>query len=169
MVARRRLVRYNQIQLQKRPEFRLNHLRSQTSKDHRVNFNPVPTRNTSDVEQLVSEEMTKIRYAEIAKGLSAFLVTPRLETRLWEWQAPHKEYPVWMVAESQKYDYGIAFSDYGFAPDNPWGLVFLSHKGFDADYCWYPTLESAYEDSRLIEEYREAASLAPYSDRMETL
>lgn len=74
--------------------------------------------------------------------------------RTWDWGKPLKVYPVWIVAESSRYDYGIAFSDYGFAPEHSWGLVFLSHRNFDADYCWYPNLEIAYRESRLIEEYQ---------------
>jgi hypothetical protein len=35
------------------------------------------------------------------------------------------------------------------------GLVFLSHRDFDADYCWYSTLEDAHKDSRLLEEHQE--------------
>jgi hypothetical protein len=60
-----------------------------------------------------------------------------------------------VIAESSVYDYGIVFSDYGFAPELPWGLVFSSHSNFDADYNWYPTLEQAYKESRLIEEHDE--------------
>jgi len=36
---------------------------------------------------------------------------------------------------------GLRFQIMVFAPDHSWGLVFLSHRNFDADYCWYPTLE----------------------------
>jgi len=61
-----------------------------------------------------------------------------------------------LSAESSRFDYGIAFSDYGFGPEHPWGLVFSSHSNFDADYCWYPSLEEAYKESRLIEEYEES-------------
>jgi hypothetical protein len=32
-------------------------------------------------------------------------------------------------------------------------LVLSSETDFDADYCWYPTLEEAYRKSRLIEEF----------------
>jgi hypothetical protein len=43
----------------------------------------------------------------------------------------------------------------GFAPEHPWGLIFSSHDNFDADYCWYPSLEEAYKESRLVEEFEE--------------
>src|SRR6266481_7949818 len=63
-------------------------------------------------------------------------------------------HPIWVVAESSQYDYGIVFSDYGFAPERPWGLFFSSHDNFDADYCWYPSVEETYKESRLVEEFQ---------------
>lgn len=121
-----------------------------------MNLDPVPDRIANEVSVLVESEIRSFADPETAAGIRGFLVGPRVEMRTWGWHQPIRKYPVWIIAESSKYDYGIAFSDYGFAPQNPWGLVFLSHSGFDADYCWYPTLESAYRDSRLIEEYQEA-------------
>jgi hypothetical protein len=120
-----------------------------------MNLKDVPDRTGDEVRVLVEAEVEKFSSANFAKGLKTFLVKPRLEMRMWDWNKPLKEYPVWIVAESSRFDYGIAFSDYGFAPDHPWGLVFLSPSNFDADYCWYPTLEQAYKESRLLEEYSE--------------
>lgn len=120
-----------------------------------VNLTQVPDRTADEVRILVESEMRKIADASTAQAIRTFLITPRLEMRTWGWAKPSADYPVWIVAESSRYDYGIAFSDYGFAPEHSWGLVFLSHRDFDADYCWYPTLEDAYRDSRLLEEHHE--------------
>jgi hypothetical protein len=120
-----------------------------------VNLSHVPDRTTDEVRLLLEAEVRKIANASIVQGIQTFVVEPRLEMRTWGWGRTPADYPVWIVAESSRYDYGIAFSDYGFAPDHSWGLVFLSHSGFDADYCWYPTLEDAYKDSRLREEHEE--------------
>jgi hypothetical protein len=115
----------------------------------------VPDRTEEEVRLLVEAELRKIADASIVQGLKLFLIEPRVEMRFWQWAKPPVDYPVWVIAESSRYDYGIAFSDYGFAPDHSWGLVILSHIDFDADYCWYSTLEVAYRESRLIEEYQE--------------
>jgi hypothetical protein len=120
-----------------------------------VNLSPVPDRTEEEVRLLVEAELRKIADASIVQGLKLFLIEPRVEMRFWQWAKPPVDYPVWVIAESSRYDYGIAFSDYGFAPDHSWGLVILSHIDFDADYCWYSTLEVAYRESRLIEEYQE--------------
>lgn len=120
-----------------------------------MNLSRVPDRTAEEVRALVEGEVRKIADTAIAQGIQTFLITPRLEMRTWGWAKPLADYPVWIVAESSRYDYGIAFSDYGFAPEHPWGLVFLSGRGFDADYCWYSTLKDAYKDSRLLEERQE--------------
>jgi len=121
-----------------------------------MNLDPMPNRSANEVRELVKTELLEVGNAETVRGIHSFLVEPRIEMRLWDWAEMPVEYPVWVVAESSRYDYGIVFSDYGFAPDRPWGLVFLSHRNFDADYCWYSTLADAYIDSRLLEEHDEA-------------
>lgn len=120
-----------------------------------MNLSRVPDRTTDEVAVLVEAEVRKIANASIVQGIQTFLIKPRLEMRTWGWGKTPADYPVWIVAESSRYDYGVAFSDYGFAPEHSWGLVFLSHGDFDADYCWYSTLEDAYKDSRLLEEHQE--------------
>jgi hypothetical protein len=120
-----------------------------------MNLSLVPDRTAEEIRLLVEDAVRKIGDSIIVGGLRTFLIAPRAEMRTWDWQEPYARYSVWVVAESSQYDYGIAFSDYGFAPERPWGLVFSSHDNFDADYCWYPSLEEAYKESRLIEEFQE--------------
>jgi hypothetical protein len=82
----------------------------------------VPDRTADEVRVLVGSEVRKIANGGIVEGIQTFLITPRLEMRTWGWEKTPVDYPVWIVAESSRYDYGIAFSDYGFAPEHPWGL-----------------------------------------------
>ena len=120
-----------------------------------MNLSPVPDRTAGEVRVLVEGEVRNIADASIVQGIQTFLITPRLEMRTWGWGMAPADYPVWIVAESSRYDYGIAFSDYGFAPEHSWGLVFSLHRDFDADYYWYSTLEAAYRESRLLQEHQE--------------
>jgi hypothetical protein len=130
-------------------------MKGMLNRKRNMNLNRVPDRAAEQIQLLVENEIKTIADATVVEGIRSFLIVPRLEMRTWDWHAPRTQYPVWMVAESSRYDYGIAFSDYGFAPEHPWGLVFVSHSNFDADYCWYSTLEQAYRESRLIEEFTE--------------
>ena len=100
-----------------------------------MNLSQVPDRNETEIRALVEVELSKITNPEITKGLRTFLIAPRQELRTWDWKKPYAQFPAWVVAESSRYDYGIAFSDYGFAPQSPWGLVFSSKTNFDADYA----------------------------------
>jgi|ERR1700722_7826686 len=120
-----------------------------------MNLSRVPDRTAEEIRLLVEDAVGKIGDPIIVEGLRTFLIPPRQEMRTWDWHMPYVKYPVWVVAESSQYDYGIVFSDCGFAPEHPCGLVFSSHDNFDADYGWLPTLEEAYRDSRLIEEFQE--------------
>ncbi|MCE0522235.1 MAG: hypothetical protein LV480_04925 [Methylacidiphilales bacterium] len=120
----------------------------------KINLDPMPARTSEEIHNLVEKQIEKME-ASIITGLRSFLIQPRLESRDWGWSQPIQTFPVWIIAESQQYDYCLLYSDYGFGPVNPWGLGFSSYKGFDADYCWYGSLEAAYRDSRLIEEYDE--------------
>ncbi len=119
-----------------------------------MNLSHVPQRTAEEIRLLVEDAVGKIDDSIIAEGLRTFLIPPRQEMRTWDWHKPYVKYPVWVVAESSQYDYGIVFSDYGFAPERPWGLAFSSHDNFDADYCWYPSVEETYKESRLVEEFQ---------------
>jgi hypothetical protein len=120
-----------------------------------MNLSPVSERTAAEIRALVEVEAAKITDPNTVKGLRTFLIAPRRQLRTWDWQKPYAQYPVWVVAESSQFDYGIVFSDYGFAPEQPWGLVFSSKANFDADYCWYASLEQAFQESRLREEFDE--------------
>ena len=116
-----------------------------------------PVRRTSvEIAAFVAAELASFKDSWLRENLSRCLVSPRSHMRTWGWSRLPEEFECWMIAESQKYDYGIAYSDFGFGPSRPWGLVFLSHCNFGADYCWYPHLEEAFADSRFTDEHKEA-------------
>jgi len=118
----------------------------------KVDLSPKSSRSPAEVQALISIEIERISEPTLADVIRTFLVPPRMELRTWDWSNDYPQLPTWVVAESQRYDYGIVYSDNGFGPDNPWGLVFSSHTNFGADYCWYSSLESAFLQSRLVEE-----------------
>jgi hypothetical protein len=72
-----------------------------------MNLNPLPDKTADEIKTLVEAELNKIQETDILNGLRTFLIEPYLEMRVWDWHRPHKEYPVWVVAESSVYDYGI--------------------------------------------------------------
>lgn len=44
----------------------------------------------------------------------------------------------------------IVYSEYGFGPTNPWGLLFIGGEctSMGADYQWYSRLEDVFRESQ---------------------
>jgi len=121
-----------------------------------MNFIPdsVPERSVQDIQNLVEAGVREIEEPSIAGGLRKFLVTPRREMWGWDYSQSILLMPAWVVAIGQRYqDYYLVYSDYGFAPESPWGLGKVPQKNFGADYSWYGSLEGAFRESFLFEEY----------------
>ena len=125
-----------------------------------VDLSPKPLLQVEAIQAIVAGEIEKIADSALASALRSFLISPRMELRSWDWSTDHPEFATWVVAESERYNYGIVYSENGFGPRSPWGLVFSSQTNFGADYCWYTSLESAFLDSRLFEELQESGSEA---------
>jgi hypothetical protein len=77
------------------------------------------------------------------------LVEPYSVEREWDYGTSSQTYICWTVLEHRKSNTGIAYCEYGFGPENPWGLVFLSgsHMGIGMDAGWFPRLEIAFKES----------------------
>jgi len=70
---------------------------------------------------------------------------------------PHVEfaepqYPAFIVAEFPDSGTGIAYSEYGFGPTYPWGLVWLERLGYGDDAGWFGSLEAAFRESMAWDE-----------------
>jgi hypothetical protein len=126
----------------------------------KIDLSPKPARQVDEIQAIVASELARFADPTLASALRTFLIAPRMELRTWDWSSDHPQLPTWVVAESPRFDYGVIYSESGFGPENPWGLVFSSHTNFGADNCWYSSLESAFSDSRLIEEHQEGRSEA---------
>lgn len=59
-------------------------------------------------------------------------------------------YPCWTVAIDEPTDTSIVFSDYGFGPTFPWGVVPTSDNWFGMDGGWFETLEEAFRDLFMV-------------------
>lgn len=101
-----------------------------------------------EVNAFVQAEINKINDPLVNAALRSFLVFPSYHQRPWEWNKTPEEYPCWTVVRHEDSDTNIVYSEHGFGPKNPWGLVFSSpQKGFGADSAWFQTLELAFCDS----------------------
>jgi hypothetical protein len=101
----------------------------------------------AEIRSLVERELASITDRVVIEGLRAHLVPPSLHFRNWDYGKPGERYPCWSIASDPSTDTGIVYSEHGFGPRNPWGLVFLSEPFLGEDSGWFTDLVSAFLDS----------------------
>jgi hypothetical protein len=104
-------------------------------------------RNIQDIQRLVETELARIQDQRVRDALQSLLVTPELHQRNWEYGKEGEHYPCWTIAVHAPTQTALVFSDYGFGPRMPWGLVWMNDRWFGMDSGWFPTLEEAFRDS----------------------
>ncbi len=87
-----------------------------------VNLAPQPKRTSAEIEAIVDAEVARFSDKGLAGPFRRFVVAPRHESRIWDWAPGALEFPTWVVAESQRYNYGIVYSE-GFYPVSTDGLI----------------------------------------------
>jgi hypothetical protein len=101
-----------------------------------------------EVSTLVEAQLMQVTEARAAALIRSLLVTPRCEQRVWDYGEPGTRYPCWIVLEHTPSGTGVAYSEHGFGPKYPWGLLFISREQtMGMDSAWYDSLENAVRDS----------------------
>jgi hypothetical protein len=100
-----------------------------------------------EIATLVERELSTIADPVVVRGLREYLIPPTRHLRIWEYGSCGEQHPCWTVASDSSTDTGIVYSDHGFGPEQPWGLVFLSRPYFGMDSGWFPQLQDAFLDS----------------------
>jgi hypothetical protein len=99
---------------------------------------------------LVEDELAKLDDRRVVGHIRGLLVTPELQMRAWDYGAPNTSYPCWLVLAHKASNTGIAYSEFGFGPAMPWGLLFLhgaEHMSMGMDSGWYQRFLGAYFES----------------------
>jgi hypothetical protein len=100
--------------------------------------------STREVRDVVAIELGRMTDALLRDGLIALLVEPQLQHRDLPSGAAGAQFPTWLVARSRDYPIGIAFTEYGFGPETPWGCVSVNHLSLGGRSQWHPSLEEAF-------------------------
>ena len=106
---------------------------------------------TAHLRSLIDAELAHVSDSRVTSHIQRLLVDPKPILRDWDYGAPGEKYPCWSVLEHAKSNSGIAYSEFGFGPGSPWGLVFLSgssHMSIGMDCSWYTTFMEAYFESK---------------------
>jgi hypothetical protein len=101
----------------------------------------------ADVAAHVARELPTLADADVREALRSRIIPPEEHVRKWEWGAPGETYPCWTVVSDPATDTAIVYSEHGFGPSAPWGLVFISRPWFGMDSAWFRRLEDAFVDS----------------------
>jgi len=105
----------------------------------------------SDVTSLVEKELVRFTDRDQLERVRTLIIAPRCEQRGWDYGNDNQTYPCWIVAEHQETQTAIAFCEFGFGPDNPWGLLFIAGRGkcesMGMDSGWFRHLDECLQDS----------------------
>lgn len=100
---------------------------------------------------MINRELEHLSDPRVLAHIRSLLVEPKPILRNWDYGPPGQQYPCWAVLDDDpaNSDTGIAYCEYGFGPDQPWGLVWLGgdHMSMGMDSGWYPTFLDAYFES----------------------
>lgn len=103
----------------------------------------------ADVAALVARELSTIADPVVREALRLRITPPAEHVREWDYGAPGEAYPCWTVVADARTDTAIVYSEHGFGPSDPWGLVFLSKPWCGMDSGWFRRLEDAFVNSFL--------------------
>ncbi len=99
------------------------------------------------VQSLVASQSGLIKDRGTRDALLSCLVEPRSQTLQWPYGSGTETYRCWVVAELTADGAAIGYSEQGFGPRTPWGLIWLDDDYPGQDSGWFTTLHEAYLDS----------------------
>lgn len=112
------------------------------------------TVNAQKIKNLIAEELASVSDSRVRKHIESLLIEPVATLRHWDYGEPDTRYECWNVLEGAG-GLGIAYSQYGFGPKCPWGLVRVSGSeselSMGMDSSWCPRFMDAYFESAASE------------------
>lgn len=103
-----------------------------------------------DITEMLLAATDDISDPEVVVELNKYLVVPKLVMRDWDY-ADGVQYPCSIVAIDPNTQTAIAYCEFGFGPQSPWGILNepSENNGMGMDCCWYSRLEDAFRQSRM--------------------
>jgi hypothetical protein len=100
---------------------------------------------------LLELELSALSDSRVVDHIRSLLVTPKCQSRPWDYGQPGEEFPCWLVLEHLVSNTAIAYCEQGFGPEMPWGLLFLTgkHMSMGMDSGWFEHFLEAYFDSQV--------------------
>jgi len=104
--------------------------------------------SAASVAALVEDELAKLSDRRVVEHIRGLSVRPELQMRPWDYGEPGTKYPCWIVLTHEPSSTGIAYSEFGFGPAHPWGLLSLDERtSMGMDSGWFKHFLDAYFES----------------------
>jgi hypothetical protein len=104
---------------------------------------------TASLDALIEAELSTLTDERVVHHVRSLLVAPYPQSRKWDYGAADAAFPCWVVLVHKASNTGIAYSEFGFGPRSPWGLLSLGagHVSMGMDSGWFRWFLDAYFDS----------------------
>ena len=102
-----------------------------------------------NIKLLVQQEIDKIEDPIVKNSLIEVLVEPTSHLRKWDYSLNNESFECWTIAIDKSSDTSFIYSEYGFGPKNPWGLVSTSADYYGMDFSWFNSLVECFLDSSI--------------------
>lgn len=114
----------------------------------------IVTVTAEKLERLIYEALSLVSEPRVVEHIRTLLIEPTMRMRRWDYGEPDTYYECWDVLEESG-GLGIAYSERGFGPACPWGLVRVTgtdgELSIGMDCAWYPSFMEAYFESAASE------------------
>jgi hypothetical protein len=102
-----------------------------------------------EVAALAERELQSIKDPVVAEALRNRILEPKPHLRHWDYGEDGEQLRCWTIALDAASDTAIVYSEHGFGPAEPWGVVSLTNLWFGMDSGWFRRLEDAFVESYL--------------------
>jgi len=106
-------------------------------------------KTADDIGPIIEREIAKISEQDLIALIRKLAVPLRCEQRGWDYGKPNEEYPCWIFAEHPESNTAFAYTEYGFGPSSPWGLLSINgrYMSMGMDSGWFVSLEDLFRES----------------------
>jgi len=99
--------------------------------------------------RLIAFEVGRIPDPTRREALRGLLIEPLLQHRGAEFGDSGARYPTWLIGRGEQASIGLAYSEFGYGPETPWGYVSISHLSLGTEAQWFSHLDDAFIASGL--------------------
>jgi len=98
----------------------------------------------SNIKSLVKEQISRIRDPLVKAALEKALIEPTDDLREWDYSTTGELFECWNIVIDKTTNTSIIYSEFGYGPKNPWGIVSTVVKYFGMDSSWFNNLEDCF-------------------------